>query len=375
MQVRSTGNLNHAIAVFPVREEGEPEGRSRSKLEFPEAAGPRPAAGKLPPRATPLRRKNSTRCYSQLGLALEQANQQVLAYLIERHSQAAGGAAGTLGEKLDALAGKVDRLSGGIPLPPPTAGTAPPVADAAAKGALQSVQEKLDQLDAKFKALSEKAAAIDALKEAFIPTLVKVRDGLSEQHAALGGGIRQVQQQFDEGLRALGAMLPAGRRPLPAAPGSRLRRAPLSGDWQEAILGRDLAETSRTGSPTAAIALRLPPGRAGGLRLVGQLLVFRSSPAEKMPTLLKEIGEAYYRWSPQTGGRADEMENALVAWLQRACEQAGISNTIELVHPGERFDSTRHNAAERGVEITKSFGWIVLRDNGKVYTKASVAVK
>ena len=52
-----------------------------------------------------------------------------------------------------------------------------------------------------------------------------------------------------------------------------------------------------------------------------------------------------------------------------------MSNTIELVHPGERFDSTRHNASKRGVEITQVLGWIVLRDNGKVYTKASVAVR
>ena len=93
-------------------------------------------------------------------------------------------------------------------------------------GASQAVQEKLDQLDARLKTISEKAAAIDALKEAFVPTLVKVRDGLSEQHTALGGGIRQVQQQFDEGLRALAAMLqpviahfqppPERRRPSPA---------------------------------------------------------------------------------------------------------------------------------------------------------------
>ncbi len=69
------------------------------------------------------------------------------------------------------------------------------------------------------------------------------------------------------------------------------------------------------------------------------------------------------------------MEQALVAWLKRACEAAGIPNTIELVHPGERFDSARHTAATRGVEITEVRGWIVLRDNGKVYTKASVAVR
>ena len=69
------------------------------------------------------------------------------------------------------------------------------------------------------------------------------------------------------------------------------------------------------------------------------------------------------------------MEQALVASLLRTCEQAGISNTIELVHPGERFDAARHNASERGVEVVRPLGWIVLRDNGKVYTKASVAVQ
>ncbi len=340
----------------------EPEGAPASKREFPEAL-----AAALPPAVAAKGETASleelTRCYGQLGLALEQANQQVLAYLIERHSQAGGGA---LEEKLDALAGKIERLAGGagVPAPPPGA-AAPPVA-----GASQAVQEKLDQLDARLKTISEKAAAIDALKEAFVPTLVKVRDGLSEQHTALGGGIRQVQQQFDEGLRALAAMLQpviAHFQPPPEA-------APISGDWQEAILGRDLAEYPGLDRQRQRLLSGFLQGDAAAGALIGQLMVFRSSPAEKMPTLLKDIGEAYYRWNPRTG-RADEMENALVAWLQRACEHSGMSNTIELVHPGQRFDSMRHNAAERGVEITQVFGWIVLRDNGKVYTKASVAVK
>ena len=255
---------------------------------------------------------------------------------------------------------------------PPTAGAAPPIADAAARAPCSRCRKNSISSTPSFKALSEKAAAIDALKEAFVPTLVKVRDGLSEQHAALGGGIRQVQQQFDEGLRALGSMLqpvvahfqppPEGRRRSPAT-GRRPSSAaiwPSIPDWIAS--GSDCSPASCQGEPAACA-------------WSGQLLVFRSSPAEKMPALLKEIGEAYYRWSPRSGGRADEMENALVAWLQRACEQAGMSNTIELVHPGQRFDSMRHNAAERGVEITQVFGWIVLRDNGKVYTKASVAVK
>ena len=110
------------------------------------------------------------------------------------------------------------------------------------------------------------------------------------------------------------------------------------------------------------------PGASG---LVGSLLLFRAAAADKMPPLLKDIGEAFYRWQPRTSNRPSEMEKALVEWLMRACDQAGMANTIELVDPGERFDSLRHNASRPGVEITQVLGWIVLRDNGKVYTKAA----
>ncbi len=306
-----------------------------------------------------------TRCYGQLGLAMEQANQQVLAYLIERHSQAGGGA---LAEKLDALAGKIDRLAGGAGVPAAARGAAatPPVA-----GASQAVQEKLDQLDARLKTISEKAAAIDALKEAFVPTLVKVRDGLSEQHAALGGGIRQVQQQFDEGLRALAAMLQpviAHFQPPPEA-------APISGDWQEAILGRDLAEYPGLDRQRQRLLSGFLQGEPAACALVGQLLVFRSSPAEKMPTLLKDIGEAYYRWNPRTAAGPTKWKTP---WSpgssgpanRPACPtRSSWSIRASVSIP---CGTTPPNGASR---ITQVFGWIVLRDNGKVYTKASVAVK
>ena len=85
--------------------------------------------------------------------------------------------------------------------------------------------------------------------------------------------------------------------------------------------------------------------------------------------------EAFYRWQPKTAATANPMEDALVAWLTETMQDTGIGNTIELVHPGERFDSTRHSAASRGVEIAEVQGWIVLRDNGKVYTKAAVSAK
>jgi hypothetical protein len=91
--------------------------------------------------------------------------------------------------------------------------------------------------------------------------------------------------------------------------------------------------------------------------------------------LLKDLGEAYYRWQPKTTPGNNLFEEALIGFLQRTCENAGIYNSIELVHPGERFDSSRHNASSRGVEIVQVLGWIVLRDNGKVYTKAAVEVR
>ena len=100
-------------------------------------------------------------------------------------------------------------------------------------------------------------------------------------------------------------------------------------------------------------------GNAAARALAGQLLVFRAAPAERLPPLLKEIGEAFYRWQPKTRPDDSPFEESLAAWLQRTCEAAGLHNTIELVHPGERFDAARHNASSRGVEIAEVLGWVV----------------
>ena len=146
-------------------------------------------------------------------------------------------------------------------------------------------------------------------------------------------------------------------------------------DWQQAILGRDLVAQPALAFQRQQLLDGVLEGDPGASALAGQLLVFQSAPAERLPQLLKDIGEAYYRWQPKTSAGTTPMEDALAGWLRRSCEAAGIFNCIELVHPGERFDSGRHTAASRGVEITEVRGWIVLRDNGKVYTKANVAVR
>ena len=104
-------------------------------------------------------------------------------------------------------------------------------------------------------------------------------------------------------------------------------------------------------------------------------MVFRGSPPDRLPGLLKEVGEAYYRWQPLASHNDDPFRDELAAWLQRKCDEAGNPNTIELVRPGDRYDNRRHHAKQRGVEVDQVRGWVVLRENGKVYTKASVTVK
>ena len=117
-------------------------------------------------------------------------------------------------------------------------------------------------------------------------------------------------------------------------------------DWQAAFLGRDLAEGPALDAQRRRLLDGVREGDPAASALIGFLLLFRAAAPEKMSALLKDIGEAYYRWRPHLGGAADDMEQALVASLLRTCEQAGISNTIELVHPGERFDAVR--AQRRG---------------------------
>ncbi|MHC4179050.1 MAG: hypothetical protein ACYSWU_16170 [Planctomycetota bacterium] len=150
---------------------------------------------------------------------------------------------------------------------------------------------------------------------------------------------------------------------------------PAGTDWQRALLGSELADDPGLDFHRQQLLSGVLQADPGACSLLGQLLVFRSARTDKMPPLLKDIGEAYYRWQPKSRPGSNPMETALVAWLKETMQDAGIANCIELVEPGERFDSTRHTASSRGVEITEVRGWIVLRDNGKVYTKASVGVR
>ena len=368
-------------------------------------AAPHSAAGDTDPLAALTQRLET------LGQLLDEAKDQVTSYLLHRESQTSGddaskalvrkvdaltekleqGSGGRgLDQKLDALYGKIDQLAAAAA----RGGSASAATEGSGGSGASEVKSAAGPLGEKLQQFEAKLKSIDALKEALVAAITKLRDSHAEQHNAQSAALRQIsemvpqyfnalpqyftaiqqqvvaaQQHADAGLRAIIDIL----RP-PQKEGASAG-APVSGDWQEALLGGELAHNTALNLDKNQLLNGVLNGDPGACGLTGSLLLFRSAPADKMPPLLKDIGEAFYRWQPRTSNRPSELEKALVEWLMRSCDQAGMANTIELVNPGERFDSLRHNAPRPGVEITQVLGWIVLRDNGKVYTKAAVAVK
>ena len=237
---------------------------------------------------------------------------------------------------------------------------------------LDPLQERLERIDSRLKSLAESPSPSAASTVAAAPPAAPTQamENLLHQTGALAQGLREVQTHLDGGFQEIARLL------CPPEPVAEPQPAPrVTGDWERAIVGPGLAANPNLAFQRQQLVTGVLDGDAGACSLAGQLLVFQSAPAERLPQLLKDIGEAYYRWQPKSRATTSPMEEALVAWLRQCCDLAGISNTIELVHPGERFDASRHNAASRGVEITAVHGWIVLRDNGKVYMKAAVDVR
>jgi hypothetical protein len=328
-----------AAALFGKKDCDEPQGAGASPGEAPSDLGQ--LAGQL----------------GQLGEMLAQAKEQIAAYLVRRESQPATSdtdpqVVADISRQIAQVAEKVDKLAtagpstdGGVPGPPDESGL---------KAMLEPLGAKLDQVEASVKALSER------------PSASAPPDGPT--NAAILQAVGQLQTQLDAGLRHLAELLAPPEEPDEDTPAT-------SAQWEQAILGPSLAQEPALAFQRQQLLGGVLEGNAGACALAGQLLVFQSAPPERLPQLLKDLGEAFYRWQPKKTPGTNPVEEALVAWLQRSCENAGIYNTIELVHAGERFDSTRHNATSRGVEITEVRGWIVLRDNGRVYTKATVAVR
>lgn len=146
--------------------------------------------------------------------------------------------------------------------------------------------------------------------------------------------------------------------------------------WEAALLGPELASTQGLAADRNALLSGLRYGEPAAGALVGALLVFRNSAPDRKVQQLKDVGEAYYRWRPETAGGQDLFRQALIATLHAECEQVGVANRIELVQPGDRFDAARHHSKDRGgMEVVDVQGWVVLRENGKPYSKANVTVR
>ena len=162
----------------------------------------------------------------------------------------------------------------------------------------------------------------------------------------------------------------------PMAPVAVAAAPVASGEnWHQAVFGPQLAADATTAASRQQMLNAAAAGEKNAATLAGLLLMFHAAAPERRPQMLKDIGEAFYRWRPDADSDSGGIRAALLDWLIKHSEESGKANTIELVHPGDRFDNTRHHAQQRGAEIVRVFGWLVLRESGKVYTKASVAVQ
>ena len=145
--------------------------------------------------------------------------------------------------------------------------------------------------------------------------------------------------------------------------------------WEEIIFGSELSRDAALNAVRQQFLNDVIRGGVSARALAGQLLLLQATPADELPERFRHVGEAYYRWKPRLSTLDEPLEQSLANWLAKRADEAGLRNTIQLVRPGDRFDGTRHSATTRGVEVVAVHGWIVLRDNQKVYTKASVSVQ
>ncbi len=310
----------------------------------------------------------------RLGTLLDETNRRVVEYLATRESESGrlhGEAVRQLAERIEAIGTRLETppaAGDAAPSDPAAAPVASPAGEASLAGAVAPLEQRLAQVENTILAWADHAAKHAGLDQALSDGMRQLVERIDQQHQSLTGSLGHVWQRLDDGLREIAAHVqPADEEPAETPTSSH--------EWERALLGAGLASQPELNEMREKFLAELLQGNDGARALAGQLLVFRSTPMERMPQLLKDVGEAYYRWRPKVRPGNALMEQALAAWVEAKCDEAGISNRIELVDPGQRFDATRHSAAARGIEITEVLGWIVLRDNGRVYTKATVAVR
>lgn len=161
-------------------------------------------------------------------------------------------------------------------------------------------------------------------------------------------------------------------QPIPAPTAIPVTGGGDGGNWSQIIFGEYLGVDPSISHLSGTLLADVYASDNDAVGLMGHLLDFRTATGERKPRMLKDIGEAFYRWKPIDD---QTMRDALIAWIHTQLDAVSIGNRIEIVQVGDRYDMQRHNAKERGVEVSDVYGWIVLRENGKVYSKASVSVR
>lgn len=222
------------------------------------------------------------------------------------------------------------------------------------------------------------AEAFDALAEEIERRLTaRIPSQLEEQLAEL----RQFSRNIAKRVQALTDMLkPLADRlaewpPAAAAPPAAERTPPSSDGWEAILLGEELCRHESLTEDRRQLLGDVAASAPSAVALASRLMQVPTASADELPLLAKDVGEAFYRWRRAPSDAEDPFEQALVAFLQRRLEAAGLRNRIERVRVGDRFDSTRHNSAQRGMEVAEVQGWIVLRDNGKPLSRANVALR
>ncbi|MCH5372879.1 MAG: hypothetical protein JJ992_02795 [Planctomycetes bacterium] len=177
------------------------------------------------------------------------------------------------------------------------------------------------------------------------------------------------------------AALPPRAAPVAAAPQAKPRverpeAIAVTGadgrDWSRILFGEHLRADPSITHLSGSLLGDVYAGDTGAIALAGQLMTFRTGTAEQKARLLKDVGEAFYNWKPQ----GDEpLLEPLITWVHAELDDVSLGNRIMVVQVGDRYDMQRHNARQSGVEVAEVYGWIVLRDNGKVFSKANVALK
>jgi len=146
-------------------------------------------------------------------------------------------------------------------------------------------------------------------------------------------------------------------------------------DWQRILFDEASRAEPNLESECRALIAGAARCDSAAMMLLGRMLVFGAASCEQLPPLLKEIGEAYYRWRGRVGYESEPFREALVRRLTEVCTSAGLGHRIEFVRIGDRYDPSRHQAITGGLELTEVRGWLVVRENGSTYTKAPVEAR